>query len=266
MASALISDTSADPRPPVWKRIIMSDPTPLDPKTDVTKEAKLSCMCEKWLRIAHQVMMLQNSCSKDPDNPTIHMIDHHGSSTALITSARYGCHLCTLLLARIDNPMVEEMQVLEAKDRISRRRADRSAKPIFRVKLRGHLDFRSGSRRHIHRLIREALNSSEFQRREVKSNVKVEIEIVLPHEIAGDVQSRCSEVKLLVKFLNGLFTLPLSHERRSIGYELRLADVVLRWCNRRSRPPKSSFINCVSIFFYSSTPVAPRVHRGSFFL
>ncbi|KAL9636395.1 MAG: hypothetical protein Q9204_002276 [Flavoplaca sp. TL-2023a] len=55
MASTSTSDTPADPRPPEWKSIIMSHPTPLDPKTDVTKEAKLNRICEKCSGIAHQI-------------------------------------------------------------------------------------------------------------------------------------------------------------------------------------------------------------------
>ncbi|KAL9038479.1 MAG: hypothetical protein Q9180_003110 [Flavoplaca navasiana] len=169
----------------------MSHPTPLDAKTDVTKEAELNRICEKCSRIAHQVMMLQKSCSTDPDNPTVHIIDHHDSSNALITSASDGCHLCTLLLARIDDPMVEDLQVLEAEDRINKRRVDRSAEPSYHVKLSGHLDFRHVSQRHsFSRPIMEAFQFSAFQWRKVERDVS--IDIVLPHEVerhevAGDV-------------------------------------------------------------------------------
>ncbi|KAL8887622.1 MAG: hypothetical protein Q9215_004843 [Flavoplaca cf. flavocitrina] len=74
------------------------------------------------------------------------MIDHHDSITALITSARDGCHLCTLLLARIaqiGGHLVKDMQSLEVKDRISKRRVDESPTPSYHVQVKGHIGYRN---------------------------------------------------------------------------------------------------------------------------
>ena len=88
-------------------------PVPLNPGRDVTMDAKLNQLCEKCSSIADHVALFRKSCSIDSNNPTVHWINHHASSNALVTSARAGCHLCTLLLAEIKMPMGEDGQARE---------------------------------------------------------------------------------------------------------------------------------------------------------
>lgn len=189
----------------------MSDPTPLDPETDVTSKAKLNHLCEKCSRVAHQVMMLQKSCSTDPDNPTVHMIDHHDSSTALITSARDGCHLCTLLL-RIYDVTMKTMQIIEAKNYIDRRQPDRKLKSSYQIKLSGHLDYKNAGWRHsMYRVTSKALKISMFEWRRIERNVS--IAVVLPYDIKRHDIDRnavhwwCAVNELYIKHLFGLSTL-----------------------------------------------------------
>lgn len=168
----------------------MSHPVPLDPTTDVTSEAKLNHLCEKCSRIAYHVSTLQKCRSTDQDNPTIHLINHHESSNALITSAHAGCHLCTLLLAEIEMPMMEDMHALEAELGIKDKLADKLAQPICQIKLCGYLDKRRFSRKRDK--LRTAMNPfkrSTFEWR--RFDRLVSIDIVLPYEVtryeaAGD--------------------------------------------------------------------------------
>ena len=115
----------------------MSQPVPLNPGTDVTVEAKLNQLCEKCSSIADHVSMFRKSCSIDPDNPTVYWINHHESSIALITSARAGCHLCTLLLAKIEDAQAQELEF-----GIMDERSGRQAQLNYQIKLSE--DFGSG--------------------------------------------------------------------------------------------------------------------------
>ena len=109
----------------------MSQPVPLNPGTDVTMEAKLNQLCEKCSSIADHVALFRKSCSIDPNNPTVHLINHHESSSALVTSARAGCHLCTLLLTEIKMSMGEDVQAREL--------GIMDKQTIYQIKLRGSL-------------------------------------------------------------------------------------------------------------------------------
>ena len=212
----------------------MSQPTPLDPKTDVTKEAKLNRLCEKCLKIAQQIMMLQKSCSTNPNNPTIHVMDHHDSSNALIMAAHAGCHLCTLLLQEVGVAMMEDMHILEAKNCLERRQADAKLKSSYQVELSGHLEYGNTSWRHcMYRPISKALKVPTFEWPELERYVS--LQVILPskaekHEEAENPHGMSYLTELRVKHLFGLFTLrSLFHETRCLSFNLRAADVVLRW-------------------------------------
>ena len=190
----------------------MSEPIRLDPRTDVTKEAKLNTMCQECSRITHEILMLQESCSTNPGSPTLHIMDHHGSSSGLIMSANDGCHLCTLLLGEIEDSVMEDMRFLEAKYRIGKRQANEAAKPSYCVRLKAFLYNRGVTWRHrMYRPIMKYLNFSTFHWPEVRR--KVSIKIVLPsleerQDIAGNIHNwSWFSGKLYVEHQLGLFTL-----------------------------------------------------------
>ncbi|KAL8851474.1 MAG: hypothetical protein Q9221_003574, partial [Calogaya cf. arnoldii] len=116
----------------------MSHPVPLDPRTDVTLEAKLNHLCEKCLNVAHQISLLQKAWSKDSGGQTVQLVDHHRSSSALITSAQSGCHLCTLLLEEIDGPILRELQTQEAENAIETELPSGTPLASYQIRLNGY--------------------------------------------------------------------------------------------------------------------------------
>lgn len=160
-------------------------PVPLNPRTDVTTEAKLNQLCEKCSSIADHVSMFQKSCSIDPDNPTIYWINHHESSNALITSARAGCHLCTLLLANIKMNMEEDMQAQELELGIMDERSGRLGQLNYQMKLSANI-------------------GSGFN-----SDVFIDTVVQIPagftrHQVAGDAHSWSrNTARLIISHLTG---------------------------------------------------------------
>ena len=153
----------------------MSHPVPLNPGTDVTIDAKLNQLCEKCSSIAYHVSMFQKSCSFHPGNPTTHWINHHESSNALITSARAGCHLCTLLLAEI-----EELEL------------GRLAQLKYQIELRGHLQ-RNRKRDRL-RMSMNPFNRQDFGWSGFVRLVFIHLVPQIPdggtrHQVAGDAHS-----------------------------------------------------------------------------
>ena len=145
----------------------MSQPVPLNPGTDITMEAKLNQLCEKCSSIADHVPLFRKSCSIDPDNPTVYWINHHESSNALITSARAGCHLCTLLLAKIEDAQAQELEF-----GIMDERSGRQAQLNYQIKLSGNLQQRFDPNEDFGSWTYE---SNEFDRSDVDRHVSIEI-------------------------------------------------------------------------------------------
>lgn len=167
-------------------------PVPLNPRTDVTTEAKLNQLCEKCSRIAYHVSMFQKSCSIDPDNPTVHLINHHESSSALVTSARAGCHLCTLLIRELKELMSADWQVQELELGIMDKQSGRLA--MYQIELCGYLEQRridrkrDRLRKYMSPFIRPTFECSGFDR-----HVSIRLFPQIPdggtrHQVAGDAR------------------------------------------------------------------------------
>ncbi len=170
--------------------------------------AKLHHLCEKCSSIAHQVSMLQMSCSIDRDNPTVHWINHHESSNALITSARAGCHLCTLLVAEIELRMMEDMQAQELA--IMDKQAGRLVQPIYQIKLCGSLQQTRFSRKQdILRIAMRPFKRPASEWSGFNSHVFIEMVVQIPvgdtrHQVAGDTHIRTyTAAKLFMEHQSG---------------------------------------------------------------
>ena len=164
-------------------------------------EAKLNQLCEKCSSIADHVSMLEKSCSIDPDNPTVYWINHHESSSALDTSVRAGCHLCTLLLAKIKITMEEDMQAQEFA-KIDKQ-AGRLAQPVYQIKLSGYLQkgkfYRKADRL---RMSMNPFKSPGFGRSGFKRHIFIGPVLQIPvgdtrHQVAGDTHIRTYTVPRL---------------------------------------------------------------------
>lgn len=76
----------------------------------------------------------------------IRLIHYLENSNALLMSAYDGCHLCTLLLAEFEDPMMKYMQNLESEIDIKDKPADKSPQPSYQIELCGYLDERISNR------------------------------------------------------------------------------------------------------------------------
>ena len=220
-------------------------------------EAKLNQLCEKCSRIADHVPLFQKSCSIGPDNPTVHWINHHESSTSLVTSARAGCHLCTLLLAEIKMPMMEDMQAQELA--IMDKQAGSQAQPIYQIKLCGYLQRRRfGRKRDIIPIIMKPFKRSAFEWSGFDRLVSIDIVPQVPHggtryQVAGDAHIwTYTTARLFIEHQAGKSM--INCDGAFCSTSLTANDIPSQ--RLRLSWPRSNCNNCVAIFVRDGSLVA----------
>ncbi|KAL8950208.1 MAG: hypothetical protein Q9222_003737 [Ikaeria aurantiellina] len=161
----------------------MYQPRALDPGTDRNGHADLNRLCPRCSQLSREIQNFEQTCSRDWSNPSECFLDYYASSAALETSAREGCHLCTLI-SQVRNATIRDIEhTLDTDDVIANHVRIENTKSSYQIKIQGHVEEEEEAK--TMDIIAHAVTKLFGHASRPKIRVKryFEMEVVLPYRI-----------------------------------------------------------------------------------